>query len=193
MVEFAIWSKIYPKGVKMSQLLKDYSLYKVLNVFFDDPVKDFQLREISRIIKLHHKSVLIYIKKLLKLDLIKENKKTLYKSYNANTRDEFRRYKKTTNQIKVYESDLINYLEEKIMPNCLVLFGGYAKGTDVKTSDIDLFVEAKEEKINLTRFEEKLGRKIHLVFEKDIRDLSKELKNNIINGIVLQGNLRVFK
>lgn len=178
----------------MNQLLQDYNLYRVLNVFFDDPVKDSQLREISRIIKLHHKSVSIYIKKLLQLNLIKENKKTLYKSYNANTENErFKKYKKTFNQIKIYESGLVDYLEEKIMPNCMVMFGSYAKGTDIKTSDIDLFVEAKEEKIELDLFEKKMGRKIHLVFEREFKDLSKELKNNIINGVTLQGSLRVFK
>lgn len=178
----------------MNQLLKNYNLFKVLDVFFDDPLKDFQLREISRMIKLHHKSVLIYINQLLKLGLIKINTKTLYKSYNANTENPlFQTYKKITNQIKVYESGLINYLYENLMPNVIVLFGGYAKGTDIKTSDIDLFVEAKEEKIDVIRFEEKLGRNVHLIFERNINDLSKELKNNIINGIVLNGNLRLFK
>lgn len=178
----------------MNQLLKDYTLFKVLNVFFDDPVKDFQLREISRMIKLTHKSVLIYLNQLLKLGLIKVNTKTLYKSYNANTESQmFQMYKKTTNQMKIYESGLVDYLYEKLMPNTIVLFGGYAKGTDTKTSDIDLFIETKEEKIDISKFEEKLGRKIHLIFEKDMNDLSKELKNNLINGIVLSGNLRLFK
>ena len=178
----------------MSRLLQDYSLFKVLNVFFDDPIKDFQLREISRIIKLHHKSVLIYIKQLLKLGLIKVNTKTLYKSYNANTDNPmFQRYKKTINQIKLYESGLIDHLYEKSMPSCIIMFGGYAKGTDIKESDIDLFIEAKEDKVDTAKFEEKLGRKIHLVFEKDIKELSKELKNNIINGVVLSGNLRLLK
>lgn len=178
----------------MNQLLKDYALFKVLNVFFDDPIKDFQLREISRNIRLAHKSVLIYVNQLLKSGLIKMNTKTLYKSYNANTENLlFQRYKKTINQMKVYESGLVDYVYEKLMPSTIVLFGGYAKGTDTKTSDIDIFIEAKEEKMDIAKFEEKLGRKIHLVFEKDIQDLSKELKNNIINGIVLNGNLRLFK
>ncbi|MBL7147928.1 MAG: nucleotidyltransferase domain-containing protein [Nanoarchaeota archaeon] len=177
----------------MNQLLQFYNLLKVLNVFFDDPIKDFQLREISRKIKLHHKSVLIYIKQLLKSGLIKINKKTLYKSYNANTENPmFQRYKKTINQIKLYESGLIEYLYEGLMPKCIVVFGGYAKGTDTKNSDIDIFVEIKEEKIDVTKFEEKLGRKIHLLFEKDIKHLNEGLKNNIMNGIVLSGNLRLL-
>lgn len=178
----------------MNQLLKGYSLFKVLEVFFNDPVKDFQLREISRMIGLSHKSVLSYLNKLLGLGLVKLNTKTLYKSYNANTENPlFLRYKKTVNQMKVYESGLVDYLYEKLMPNVIILFGSYSKGTDTKTSDIDLFLEAKEEKVNVLEFEKSLGRKIHLVFEKNIRDLSKELKNNIANGIVLSGSLRLFK
>ena len=180
----------------MSQvlLLQDYSLFKVLNVFFDDPVKDFQLREISRQIKLHHKSVAIYIRKLLKLGLIKLNTKTLYESYNANSESHmFLHYKKSINLIKIYDSGLVEYLYEKLMPSCIVAFGSYAKGADIKDSDIDIFLETKEEKIDVAKYEDKLGRKIQLVFEKNINDLTKELRNNIINGIVLNGNLRLFK
>ena len=169
-------------------------MYKVLNAFFDNPVKDFQLRGISRRINLHHKSVAIYVKRLLKLGLITENSRTLYKSYNANTENpQFRSYKRTINLLKAYESGLIDYLYETIMPECIILFGGYAKGTDSKQSDIDIFIEAKEEKIALTKFEEKLGRKIHLLFEENIAQLSPELKNNIINGVTLYGSLRVFR
>jgi len=62
----------------MNQLLKDSTLFRVLDVFFDNPIKDFQLREISRMIGLTHKSVLIYLNQLLKLELIKINTKTLY-------------------------------------------------------------------------------------------------------------------
>ena len=145
-------------------------------------------------IGLTHKSVLIYLNQLLKLELIKINTKTLYKSYNANTENQmFQRYKKTINLIKIYESGLVDYLYDKLMPDNIILFGGYAKGTDIKTSDIDIFIEIKEEKIDVSKFEERLGRKIHLVFEKDILNINKELRNNIINGIVLSGNMRLFK
>ncbi len=180
----------------MSQVLlfQDYSLFNVLNVFFDDPVRDFQLREISRQINLHHKSVAIYIRKLLQLGLIKVNTKTLYESYNANPESlMFLRYKKSINILKIHDSGLIEYLYEKLMPANIIVFGSYAKGIDIKDSDIDIFLETKEEKIDVTKYENKLGRKIHLVFEKNITDLSKELRNNIINGIVLNGNLRLFK
>lgn len=172
----------------------NYNLYKVLNVFFDDPIKDFQLRQISRMIKLEHKSVLIYLKKLVKLGLIKINTSTLYKSYNSNTENEiFKKYKKIFNQLKISESGLIEFLDNELMPEVIILFGGYAKGTDVKDSDIDIFIQSKQQKINLDKFEKILKRKIHLVFDKDLKYMSKELKNNITNGIILSGNLRLFR
>jgi len=145
-------------------------------------------------IKLEHKSVLIYLKKLVKLGLIKINTSTLYKSYNSNTENEiFKKYKKIFNQLKISESGLIEFLDNELMPEVIILFGGYAKGTDVKDSDIDIFIQSKQQKINLDKFEKILKRKIHLVFDKDLKYMSKELKNNITNGIILSGNLRLFR
>ena len=79
------------------------------------------------------------------------------------------------------------------MPETIILFGGYSKGTDAKTSDIDLFIESKEEKLELEKFEVVLGRKIHPLFEINIKNLNKELLNNIINGIIVYGYVRIFK
>ena len=60
-------------------------------------------------------------------------------------------------------------------------------------SKIDLFVECKKEELNLEKFEKKLGRKIELHFNEDFTLFPKELKNNIINGIVLSGFLEGYK
>jgi hypothetical protein len=51
---------------------------------------------------------------------------------------------------------------------------------------------AKEEKIDLDKFEKILNRKINLFFSEDFSRLSKELRNNIINGVILKGYLKVF-
>lgn len=178
----------------MSHWLNDYSLYRVLAVFFDDPVKDFQLREISRKIKLHHKTVLRQMKKLLKMKLVKENRKTLYKSYNSNTENPwFARTKRTFNLLQLYDSGLIDFLQEKVQPGAITVFGSYAKGVDTKESDIDLFLEAPEENLEVSLYEEKLGRKVHLFFEKNFHSLNSGLKNNLLNGTILQGSLKVFK
>ena len=91
------------------------------------------------------------------------------------------------------ESGLIEYLEEKLFPKVIVLFGSYRKGEDMIDSDIDLFVECKKEELNLSLFEKKLKRKIQLHFKEDFNSFPKELKNNIINGIVLYGFLEGCK
>jgi len=53
-------------------------------------------------------------------------------------------------------------------------------------------VQAEEKKLNLAKYEKLLNRKITLFFEENFSRLSKELKNNILNGIVLKGYIKVF-
>ncbi len=174
----------------MQHIISNYSLFRVLDVFFQNPHKNYQLREISRIIKLDHKSVLNYLKKLIKETLVKKDTSTLYKSYKANINKRFTRLKKATNLLKIYESGLVDFIEKKTLPRSIVLYGTYAKGTDNINSDIDLFIESAQKKIDISKFEKKLKRKIHLLFE---GKMSKEFKNNLINGVVLTGNMRLFK
>ena len=78
------------------------------------------------------------------------------------------------------------------MPDAIILFGSAAKGEDLKESDIDLFVLAEEKKLDLQKYEKLLGRKINILAEESFSKLSKELRNNIINGIILYGYLKVF-
>lgn len=89
------------------------------------------------------------------------------------------------------EIGLLDYLSENLMPDCIILFGSASKGEDMKDSDIDLFIQSKEKKVKLDKFEKKLNRKINIFYCERYEDLSKELKNNIINGIILKGYLRV--
>lgn len=44
-------------------------------------------------------------------------------------------------------------LENNISPNSITLFGSYEKGEDTPLSDIDLFIEAKEQQVDFTTFE----------------------------------------
>ena len=83
-------------------------------------------------------------------------------------------------------------IENKTNPDVIVLYGSASKGEDVEDSDLDLFIIAKEKPINLERFEKELNRKIHIIFENSLKRVSKEFLNNLINGIVLYGYLKVF-
>ena len=78
------------------------------------------------------------------------------------------------------------------MPQVIILFGSASKGEDLKESDIDLFIQSKEVKINLKPYENKLNKKINIFFNENFNNLSEELKDNIINGTILKGYLKVF-
>lgn len=88
--------------------------------------------------------------------------------------------------------NLIEFLKKEFMPNCIILFGSFARGEDIEDSDIDLFLECKKKNINLSKFEKQLNRKIQLHFNDNFKQYAKELKNNIINGIILDGYIEGY-
>jgi predicted nucleotidyltransferase len=100
--------------------------------------------------------------------------------------DYYKKLKKINNLKELLEIELIETIEEEFMPKSIILFGSFSKGEDIEGSDIDIFVESEENEINLKKFEKKLFRKINLYFG-DLKKLNKNLKENIINGIVLEG------
>ena len=178
-------------------MLKKGNIIKVLEVFFDNPLPEgigFQLREISRKIKLAPKSVKLYLKELEKENLIIERKHRIhnYPVYYANRDNDYFKFLKRLNIIRrIKESGLLDYLDEKCMPEVIILFGSASRGEDVKDSDIDLFLQCKEKKMDLIKFEKELNRKVNVFFEENFDKLSKELKQNVINGYKLNGFLRV--
>ena len=174
-------------------MIQKCSRWKVLAKFLRYPDKHLHIREISRDIKLAPTSVKNHIDSLIKKDLIQESKEDIFKSYKANFDNEkFRFYKKINTLITLKDSGLIEFLDDKCSPDTIILFGSTAKGEDLSTSDIDIFLLAKEKKLDLTKYEKKLNRKIQLFFSEDLNKLPKELRNNIVNGIKLKGYLTLW-
>jgi predicted nucleotidyltransferase len=178
-------------------MLQNYNKWKVLQVFFEQPLAEggLQLREISRIAKLAPTSVKNYLQELKKEQLIVEKKSRVqgYPTYFANRDDEtFKLYKKTDLVFKVKQSGLLEYIYDSCLPNVIILFGSASKGEDIESSDVDIFLQAPEKKLGLKKYEKILNKEINIFFEEHINKLSKELKNNIINGIILKGYIKVF-
>ncbi|MBN2042662.1 MAG: nucleotidyltransferase domain-containing protein [Candidatus Aenigmarchaeota archaeon] len=174
-------------------MLQKYSRYRVMQEFFDFPRKGFQIREISRRINLAQVSVINHLKALQKEGLVVKEKKGIYPTFHANTNNEnYKTLKKQNLVQRIHESELISFIDRNLKPNCIVLFGSGARGEDTETSDIDLFVQAKEVQMDLGKYENLLKRKINLLFEPETKGLSKELLNNIINGQVIYGYLKVL-
>ena len=166
---------------------------KVLQSFFDYPLKNFQMREISRNVKISQPSVLNYLKSLLKEGLILKENKGIYPSYRANRDSEiFKNYKKINLLFLIYQSNLIEYINNECFPRVIILFGSASIGEDTDKSDIDLYVDSKTKDLNLKKYENLFKRKINLLYEEDFKKISPELKNNLINGIILKGYLKAF-
>ncbi len=174
-------------------MIQNYSRYAILQEFFDFPRKDFQMRELSRRTKIAQPSVINHLKALVKENLILKEKKGTYPTFRANRDYEmFRLYKKINLILRLKQSNLLDYIQDSCMPDAIILFGSASKGEDIEESDIDIFIQAPEKKLAIEKYEKLLNRKITLFFEENFSKLSKELKNNILNGVILKGYIKVF-
>ena len=172
-------------------MIQKSTTQEVLGVLFDEPTETHYLKEISRKIKKAHTSITNSINDLLKEKLVikeyEEKGKRKFPIFRANLESaDFKKMKKVWNLEKLYSSGLVKELYERIMPKSVILFGSYSRGEDVEVSDVDIFVESKKESVELKKYEKILKRKINLLFG-SVSTLEKNLKENILNGIVLEG------
>lgn len=88
--------------------------------------------------------------------------------------------------------ELTEYMEKQLVSPAIVLFGSLSKAEVKKDSDIDLAIFANERKLNIKNFEDKLRRKIQIYWFKSLTKIkNKELANNIANGYILTGRLKL--
>lgn len=171
---------------------------KILAPFFEDPEKEFQIREISRITKINHTTIRKYLNEFVKFDYLKLKKEGIYPSYSANFSKQYLNLKLFYNLEKLRKSELVENLEKEFSYPVIVLFGSYSKARDFLSSDIDLCIISEINKeILLAKYEKLLNRKIqlHLLNKKTLNNMkqkNQELSNSILNGIVLSGEMEVI-
>lgn len=165
--------------------------YKVLKVFLYNPLKEFGLRQIARASKISPASAIKYLKQFEKENLIYVNKSETGPKYIANRDfEKFKFYQKISLQYELEKSGIIKYLWEKTSPQAIILFGSYSKGEATNESDIDIFLVGKKTDYNISDFEKNLPAEIQ-IFQEELKNIPKELKNNLINGIILKGYLKI--
>ena len=175
-------------------MLTEDNNYKVMKLFFDNPEKKFHIREIARQTCLSASGVLKILKKLKKENLLISERENVVENVEASRSEKFFQLKKTYNIRSLFESGLIERLRDLYEePEAIVLFGSYSKGEDTSQSDIDIaIVTKKAAHLDLKKFEERLRRKIN-VYEIQIEAAEKEFLNNLANGTVVYGFLRVLR
>lgn len=170
----------------------------ILSIFFENPDKDFHIREIAREIKINHTTVRQYLNKLVKENLLSLSKGKLYSSYKLILSKKTLNLKLFYNLEKLRKSRLVEDLEKEYDLPVIILFGSYAKAIDDITSDVDIcLITDIKKKILLEKYEKILKKKISIhKFTKNewqkAKIKNKELINSVCNGIVISGELEVL-
>lgn len=151
----------------------------------------FSQREIAKSLNVSPTAIANSVKKLLTLNFIKkEITKTInFISFNRDNHKAIE-LKRAENLKNILISGLSDFLEEQFAGSTIILFGSYSKGEDTLSSDIDLaIIGRKNKQINLSKYETALRRKINLNFYDSFKVIHTNLKNNILNGIILCGGV----
>lgn len=150
-------------------------------------------RDIAGIVKASPTAVANSLAEIKKDNLITfEKTKTInFISLNRNERRALE-LKRVENLRNVYTSGLLGILENELPGATIFLFGSYSRGEDTNTSDIDLAVIGRKEKIiGLSGYEKSLNRKINISYYASWKKIGEYLKNNILNGIILHGGVEL--
>ncbi|MFH1308216.1 MAG: nucleotidyltransferase domain-containing protein [archaeon] len=163
---------------------------KILELFFSFPTRNFHIREISRILKISPPAVSKALKHLENENLVTVEKKFIHTVQANLSNQAFKNIKRIANLGAIHTSGLFNYLHDNFPLSNITLFGSYSRGEDIEKSDIDIAIESKEKKLDLENYEKKLNRRVNIEFI-SFDKLTKELKESIINGIILSGYISI--
>jgi len=169
---------------------------KIKEYFFINTSVKLRVRQIERELKLPLPSVIRYCNELEKEGILKKTEVAGVSLYSANrAHKKFILEKRLFNIRSIFNSGLIDYFIEEYSNPSIFLFGSYSNGEDIENSDIDLYIESPSKKeAKLDKFEKILKRSIQTFIYPSIFKIdNKHLSNNIINGIILNGFLEVFK
>ncbi len=170
----------------------------ILAPFFEDPYREYSIRELSRIIKINHTTIRQHLNRYVKEELLEKKKGRIYPEYIAMLSKKFTNLKLYYNLEKIRISGIVEHLQKTFDFPVIVLFGSYAKAMDTNDSDIDLCVISNIHKeLELKSFQKILHKPVnlHLFNKKEFENMKKkslELVNNIANGIVLAGELEIL-
>ena len=175
-------------------ITKDNNL-KVMKVFYKQPNSEHHIRELSRTVKLSSTGIIKIVKRLKKEKLLLTRKRANLELITPDLDGNFYLMKRLYNIYSLYESGLIDHLKKHYeMPEAIVLFGSYSQGMDTEKSDIDIAIISKISKKmpELKNYERNLDRPIN-IHQINLASTTKEFKNSLSNGVILEGFIEIIK
>jgi hypothetical protein len=159
-----------------------------LKPFFEDCYKEIGVREYSRIVKISPPTASKLLKDFETEGFLKKREERGFLLFRTNRENSvLRDFSRIYWRIKL--ANLINHLNSEFHNPTIILFGSLSKLEVSSSSDIDITILTRIKKnTNLDKYEKELGRKIQLFrFDSSAKINSKELKNNIFNGYLIEG------
>jgi len=163
---------------------------KILALLASDPMREFYQREIAKEAGVSIGAVNQILRTLADREIVTKEKRGKMIFYRYNLQDPVSR------QLKIFFNvNDLDGLVKQLRGRCkrIVLFGSAAEGSDVKGSDLDLFVLTQEReavKEAIKKYEEKIGRRVAPIIVNasefvELRSKDKPLYDRIVDGIVL--------
>jgi len=167
---------------------------EILRFLFVNAGVSFNARRIANSLGVSSTAILKALPKLEKKNLINVQKDKESKRLSIKLKDnkDVIFLKRVENLKLLYKSGIVEFLSEKFPGSTIVLFGSYSFGEDTVHSDIDIaVVGVKEKDVDLGRFSRMLGGEIMLHFYTDLKSVDNNLRENVLNGIILKGGVEL--
>ena len=173
---------------------------KLLEIFIINPEKEFHIRELARKLKKSPTTISKYLRFYEKRHILMSQKKLNHLLFKANLSSLLFKQKKISyNLEKIYYSDLVQFIKNKFdYPEAVILFGSWAKGENIKRSDLDLLIISPlKREVDMGKFRKKLGDiQLFVLSNNKIKEMQKkspELINSFVNGVVIYGSWEMFR
>lgn len=162
-----------------------------LEPFFEDCYRRINVREYAKLTRISPPTASKLLESYYKHSILQKERYRNYIFFYANkTNRQFADLSKIYWCCKL--NKLADFLEKNLANPVITLFGSASKAEVTAESDIDLAVFAHKKELDIQKFESGIKRKVQLFWFASFKDIkNKELANNIINGYILKGRLKI--
>jgi predicted nucleotidyltransferase len=174
-----------------------YPGFRILTAFFDEPYREFHLREIAKLTGVSSSTAKRYLDFYSKNDFLAKSSRANLVLLKANLESLSFRYMKLA-YFTTKLMPLTDFFDQALPNASIVLYGSCARGEDDPQSDVDLLIVGRKTgRLDFGRFEKRLERRITVLTYTQAEWEEKAKKDRafyeriLIDGIVLQGNLPV--